>query len=520
MVFRRKFWFARKLLVRQESILGVQRNFPNDTFLEETNRFKYLGSERECFGFQVKQKRQICQNCMPCVVRNTLRQKFLSRKKNLILTLFVDLEWRNSSFWRNFSTRVSKLKCKWPVKLFGKGFFGRRYIFIPSYGSSEEKLACRKTPVLSGMHSRYPAEHSEGQIFEKKQQFSTSWAPSENFWGYCENNFDRIAKTAVHVIGEAFGVEWFLFQKINFKFSFRLLVEEFRTLGKNTTSGVKLTNRCPQALQTKPGRTRKAFHVYRGTFWAEKFVTNKTFLPFGQRGKICGFLAEQFKQICQNSIPCVQKKILRQKVFFKKKNFNSVCWFWKKKFRTLANVFDKGVETKFKWPEEHFEKNSLGWSCNFLFFHGFSGETLICKKTPGSSGRHSRCQVELSKGHFSVKNKIFQTLRLWVISFWVSGETKTPEMSKLHAMWWEKHFERKVSFSKKHKFDSVCWFGMNKFQFLAKNFDKGVKNEVYVTSRTFWEKIIWRKIQFYIFPWFFRGNFDLQENSSFVRKAF
>ena len=154
-------------------------------------------------------------------------------EKNIILNLFVDLEWTSSSFWRKFSTRVSKWKSTWPVELFEKGFFGRRYNFISSYGSSEEKLNCKKTPVLSGMHSRYPAEVTEGQILEEAKVFKFLGSERESLMllgkqicQYCQNGSpcDRRSFWSRRV---------FISKKNFFKSSSRHLVEVFRNLGKN-----------------------------------------------------------------------------------------------------------------------------------------------------------------------------------------------------------------------------------------------------------------------------------------------
>ena len=193
MVLPRKSRFAVKLHFRQEGILGVQRNFPKHTFLEETKLFKLLGSERECFWFLMKQKRQKCQNCMPCVQKNTLNQKVFLRKKNNISTLFADFEWKNSRLWPNFSTKVSKLIFMCPVGLFEKSFLGRSCNFIPSYVFSEEKLIF-KCPGLSRRLFRCPAEHSGRQFSRSKNYLyflGSEWESfgflSKRIWQSCQN---------------------------------------------------------------------------------------------------------------------------------------------------------------------------------------------------------------------------------------------------------------------------------------------------------------------------------------------
>ena len=72
-----------------------------------------------------------------------------------------------------------------------------------------------------------------------------------------------------------------------------------------------------------------------------------------------------------------------------------------------------------------------------MSFDGCSEENLICKKTQGSSVRHSTRPVEHSKGRNPGKNKTFLTFGQWARMFWVSGTTKLAELPKLHSMWLE-----------------------------------------------------------------------------------
>ena len=153
---------------------GMHFTCPPEHFEEnisaETKTFEPLGNEQEKAGFLAKQFWQSCQNGIPCVQRNTLRQKVFS-KKNIILTLFAEFEWRNSRFWQNFSTKVSKLKSKLPVDFFEKCFLGRRCSFKSSCCFSEEKLTFKKTPVFSGRVSRCPVEQSERQFSRRNGTF-------------------------------------------------------------------------------------------------------------------------------------------------------------------------------------------------------------------------------------------------------------------------------------------------------------------------------------------------------------
>ena len=77
------------------------------------------------------------------------------------------------------------------------------------------------------------------------------------------------------------------------------------------------------------------------------------------------------------------------------------------------------------------------------------------------------------------------------------GEAVLADLSKHQSMCTGKHFETKGFFSKKKQnFDSVCWFGTEKFRKLANVFDIAVKTEIYVTSRRFWKKNFGRRFNF------------------------
>ena len=86
-----------------------------------------------------------------------------------------------------------------------------------------------------------------------------------------------------------------------------------------------------------------------------------------------------------------------------------------------------------------------------MSFDGCSEENLICKKTQGSSVRHSSCPVEHSKGRNSGRNKTFLTFGQWARMFWVSGTTRLAEVPKLHSMWpeqlldWIELFFKKIA---------------------------------------------------------------------------
>ena len=236
-----------------------------------------------------------------------------------------------------------------------------------------KKLTCNKTPVLSGMHSRYPAELSEGQNFGRSKRFQIFGLRARIFGVTAKTNLTGLPKLHSMWSEKLLEQNDFYFKKNTISNPFpEIHWKSSGLLAKISTNGVKLTTTCPQALQTKPGRSRKAFHVYRGTFWGEKFVTNQTLLPFGQKGKSCGFLRKQFYQICQNSSSCFEKNILRQRVFFRKKInltlFADFEWRNSGRWQTFSTRVWK---QNYNWPEEHFEKNLLRMKMQFFIFPWF-----------------------------------------------------------------------------------------------------------------------------------------------------
>ena len=99
------------------------------------------------------------------------------------------------------------------------------------------------------------------------------------------------------------------------------------------------------------------------------------------------------------------------------------------------------------------------------------------------------------------------------------GETLLVDLSKLHATCSEKHCETRRFLQKKTLF-WLCLLILNvETADFGKIFDKGVKTEFFVTSRTFWKKFLGKELQFYTFLCFFCGNVDFQV-SRFIRKTF
>ena len=172
-----------------------------------------------------------------------------------------------------------------------------------------------------------------------------------------------------------------------------------------------------------------------------------------------------------------QRKSLMKLIFFEK---NIILFFflilsWDSRFlQKLSTRFSK---PDFSWTGQHLGRSFSGRRYNFISFQGFSLETLTCKKTPGSSNRHSTCPAE----HF--EEKILAEMKLF--DFWALSEKKPVS--------WRNSFGRVVNFalhvSRATLLDKKCLFAKNKFftlfsafewrtsSFSANVYDNGVKTE-------------------------------------------
>ena len=108
------------------------------------------------------------------------------------------------------------------------------------------------------------------------------------------------------------------------------------------------------------------------------------------------------------------------------------------------------------WPVEIFEKSFFGKSCNFISSYVFFEEKLIFK-TPGLSGRLSRCPAENSGRQFSrgKKNYLFFLGSEWesfgfpAKRIWQSCQNCNPcDQRSLGIKWF---------FSKQINFESFSW---------------------------------------------------------------
>ena len=151
---------------------------------------------------------------------------------------------------------------------------------------------------------------------------------------------------------------------------------------------------------------------------------------------------------------CSAEKNFETKGFFPKKYVWHSFLILNEEIPDLWQKFSTRVsKTKSTWPEELFGKTLFGGRYNLMSFDGCSEENLICKKTQGSSVRHSTRPVEHSKGPNSGRNKTFLTFGQWARMFWVSGTTKLAELPILHSIWPEQLLEYiELFFKKKMQF--------------------------------------------------------------------
>ena len=113
-----------------------------------------------------------------------------------------------------------------------------------------------------------------------------------------------------------------------------------------------------------------------------------------------------------------REKLRDKRVFFQKKLVWHSFLILNEELPDLWQKFSTMVsKTKSMWPEEKFNETFFGRRYNLIFCDGFPEETLICKKTAGSSVRHSSGPVEHPKGQISGRNKTFLTFGLWARMF-------------------------------------------------------------------------------------------------------
>ena len=111
---------SNKLWTNQEGNLRVQRNISSRTFCHKPKFFAFWARRKNVPVSWRNIFRRLVETASH-VSRETLWEKtFLFRKKTKFWLCLVILNEETPDFWRNFSTRVSRLKSTWPVELLKK----------------------------------------------------------------------------------------------------------------------------------------------------------------------------------------------------------------------------------------------------------------------------------------------------------------------------------------------------------------------------------------------------------------
>ena len=482
-------------------------------------------SALESFGFLSKQKWQSCQNCIPCIQRNTSRKKDFFFEKNKILVLFPDFERKISGNCAQFSALGVK------AVLYASKYHTEKVpeedLFL-FFGSLEKISICtKKLQVCQKNFFTSPGEQPSGEnktflppgLWSKKERLSgETWVAdlpkTHSMWS--EKPFEED--------------DCFFSRKRNFENLFWLWVEIVRNFGKGFQQGCKnrtlrVQKNILRKVFLKEGTSSYLFMVFLRNFWLE--------------GKL---------QVRQEGILRVQLNI-SGKNFCEKPEILEFC-----EMNEKFQFFGKTVLAELSKPhsmyaEKHFEKIELflDKNVNFNLFSDFGGKTSIffgLKLGQGCQNWNLRAQRWFWK-NFRKKIQFYIFSRNAWTKIWTAQKLSVLTVRFLLVQWsilrksfggnqkfWLLSNERKmdgflaeyfhqscqnfipcaqkntlwqmVFFEKKDKVDSIFWYWVNKFRILAEVFATGFEIEIYVTKRIFWKKFLRRKIQLNTFMVFLR----------------
>ena len=175
-------------------------------------------------------------------------------------------------------------------------------------------------------------------------------------------------------------------------------------------------------------------------FQEKLLAETKTFRPLGNKQEEYGFMAKVFSGVFNTALH-VSRETFWDKRFVCQKNIISALFAvseWRNSSSRLWQNFSTKVsKLKSTWPVERFEKNLFGGRYSFVSSYAFSEEKLTGKNNRFLSGMHSRGPAELYEGHFSRRNKNFQTFGLWARIFGETDKTHLTELPKSQSMWSE-----------------------------------------------------------------------------------
>ena len=234
-----------------------------------------------------------------------------------------------------------------------------------------------------------------------------------------------------------------------------------------------------------------------------------------------GCLSKYDQQVCSKRTPCNHRSNLKKTtVFFSQKhNFEYIFWLWTQNVQNFFKFFRQGCENRTPCFQKNIlKKKLLCKKLHFYIFSWFCWEFLTWRKTPWSSRRHSTWPVESFGEEF-----LGETKNSWVLwkerNFQFFGETVLAELSKLHFVCPEKHFEKNELFLEKNMtlnpFSDFGW----KTSFSGLKLRQGCQNWNLRAQRPFWRNVR-KKINSIFFSGIYGEYFELHKNLGFASKAF
>ena len=263
--------------------------------------------------------------------------------------------------------------------------------------------------------------------------------------------------------------------------------------------------------------SRKILLSRKTTFWEKPNVLTSTAL----REKRTVVRRNMTSRFAANALHATTEAIWRRRLLFFHENLTLKIFSdsERRTSKVFANLFPKGVKTELYVSRRNIWKKTSLKEVTFLYLFIVLLRTFwLDGKLHGRQEGILRDQLNFLRKNFWEKPKI---LEFWERSenFQFFGETVLAELSKLHSVCPEKHFEKNELFLEKNMtmnpFSDIGW----KTSFFGLNFRQGCQNWNVRAQRPFW--INFRKKIISIFlSGIFRENFELHKNSGFARKAF
>ena len=240
-------------------------------------------------------------------------------------------------------------------------------------------------------------------------------------------------------------------------------------------------------------------------------------------------LREEWTVVCRNmtgsfaanALHATIEAIWRKRLFFSHRNINFeyLFWLWTENVQNFLNFFAKGVKTELYVSRRTFWKKTYLQEVTFLYHFKVLLRTFwIDGKLHGRQEGILRDQLNVTRKNSWEKPKILELCEMSE-KFQFFGETVLAELSKLHSVCPEKHFEENVLFLEKNMilnpFSDIGW----KTSFFGYKFRQGCQNWIVRAQRRFWT-IFRKQINSIFLSRIYWEKFELHKNSGFARKAF